>query len=50
MNKFFDDAVTVAQTFDVSTPKNGLVLYSVSFLPTKENRDKAFAFGYELQT
>ncbi|MBQ7285254.1 MAG: hypothetical protein IJW72_03270 [Alphaproteobacteria bacterium] len=44
MNKFFDDAVTVAQTFDVSTPKNGLVLYSVSFLPTKENRDKAFAF------
>ena len=47
MNKLFDEAMVVAETFDVSTPDNGLVLYSVSFLPTKENRDKAFAFVNE---
>jgi len=47
MNKLFDEAMIIAKTFDVSTPKNGLVLYSISFLPTKENRDKAFAFVNE---
>ena len=47
MSKIFDEAMVVAETFDVSTPENGLVLYSVSFLPTKENRDKAFAFVNE---
>ena len=44
MNQIFNDAMEVAKTYDVSTPENGLVLYSVSFLPTKENRDKAFDY------
>ena len=44
MNQIFNDAMEVANTYDVSTPENGLVLYSVSFLPTKENRDKAFGY------
>ena len=44
MNQIFDDAMEVAKTYDVSTPENGLVLYSVSFLPTKENREQAFQY------
>lgn len=44
MNRVFKDAMEVAMTYDVSTPENGLVLYSVSFLPTKENRGKAFDY------
>ena len=44
MNQIFNDAMEVAKTYDVSTPENGLVLYSVSFLPSKENRDKAFEY------
>lgn len=44
MNQIFNDAMEIASTYDVSTPENGLVLYSVSFLPTKENRDKAFEY------
>jgi hypothetical protein len=44
MNDLYDKALEVARTYDVSTPKDGLVLYSVSFLPTKENREQAFAY------
>lgn len=40
----FMEAVKIAKTFDVMTPENSLVVYSVSYLPTKENRDKAFAY------
>lgn len=29
---------------DVSTPPDKLVLYSVSFLPSKKNKERAFAF------
>lgn len=47
MKNLYERAMKVAQTYDVSTPENGLVLYSVSFLPTKENRDKAFAYVKE---
>lgn len=43
-NEFLTKAIYVAKTYDVSTSANKLVLYSISFLPTKENRDKAFAF------
>ncbi len=44
MKQVFYDAMEVAKTYDVSTTENGLVLYSVSFLPTKENRNQAFNY------
>ncbi len=44
MNNLFSDALKIAKHYDVSTPENGLVVYSVSYQPTKENRDKAFKY------
>ena len=44
MNKLFQQALEVARTYSVSTPENSIVLYSISFQPTKENRDKAFDY------
>ena len=44
MNTLFEKLMKIAETSDVSTPENGLVLFSVSFLPTKENRDKAILY------
>ena len=43
-SNLFQQAFRIAQDYDVSTPKDGIVLYSISYLPTKENRDKAFAY------
>lgn len=40
----YEQAMTVAETYDVSTPKDSVVLYSISFLPSKKNRDLAFSF------
>lgn len=40
----YQEALDVAGSYDVATPKNSVVLYSISFLPTTENRDKAFAY------
>jgi hypothetical protein len=40
MNKL-DQAYEIAQKADVSSALNGAVLYSVSYLPTKENKLKA---------
>ncbi len=45
MNKLFQQALEVARTYSVSTPENSIVLYSISFQPTKENRDKAFDYA-----
>ena len=44
MRNLYSEALHVAQTYDVTTSKNSLVVYSVSFLSTKENRDKAFDY------
>ena len=44
MKDLYTKAMKIASSLDVSTAKDCLVLYSVSFLPTKENRDKAFAY------
>lgn len=44
MDKLFQKALDVARSFSVATPADSIVLYSVSYLPTKENRDQAFAF------
>ena len=38
----YKQAKTVAETFDVSSPENSVVLYSISYLPTTRNRDLAF--------
>ena len=47
--KLIDDnlrqrAMQIARTADVATPKDCAVFFSVSFLPTKENKDMAFAY------
>ncbi len=44
MDKLFRQALEVARSYSVATPADSVVLYSVSYLPTKENRDQAFAF------
>lgn len=43
----YTQAMKVAETFDVTTPPDSVVLYSISYLPTTENRDKAFAYVKE---
>lgn len=40
----YQQALNIAQTADVSTPAGSVVLYSVSFLPTRANKDAAFAY------
>lgn len=45
MKDLYEKALKVARTYDVTTPANGAVLYSVSFLPTKENREQAFEYA-----
>ncbi len=44
MDDFYDTALAVAKNYDVTTKPNSLVLYSVSYLPTRENKEQAFAF------
>lgn len=45
MKDLYTQALQVARTYDVTTPVDGAVLYSVSFLPTKENREQAFYYA-----
>ena len=42
MTNLYNQAKHIAETFDVTTDKDCLVLFSISFLPTKENKIKAF--------
>lgn len=44
MLKLYNQAKKIAEQEDVTTPADSLVLYSISFLPTTENKDKAFAW------
>lgn len=44
MKDSYIKALKVARTYDVTSPVNGVVLYSVSFLPTKKNREQAFNY------
>ena len=46
-NHLIKTALETAMTEDVSTPQNGAVVYSISFLETAQNRDKAYAFEKE---
>lgn len=43
MNKL-EEAYIIAETEDVSTPPNSVVLYSISYLPTRKNKDAAMAY------
>lgn len=43
-DSLYEQALNIARTADVSTPPDSAVLYSVSFLPTKENKDRAFDY------
>lgn len=36
--------INIAQSYDVSSPKDSVVLFSISCQPTTENRDKAIEF------
>ena len=45
MKDLFAKALEVARSYNVQTPDNGIVLYSVSYQPTKENRDQALAYA-----
>lgn len=44
MQKLYEQAMQAAAADDVSTPPDSLVLYSISYLPTTENKDKAFTY------
>ncbi len=43
-NMLYEKALEFAGSEDVSIPAGSAVLYSISYLPTTENRDKAFAY------
>ncbi len=40
----YQQALKIAENDDVATLRDSVVLYSVSFLPTRENKDNAFAY------
>lgn len=40
----FEEAMHIALTYDVNSPKDSVVLYSVSFLPTKQNKFDAMEY------
>lgn len=44
IESLYKKALRIADTYGVGTPPDSVVLYSVSYLPTTENRDKAFAY------
>lgn len=44
MPNILQKAFKIAQTADVSSAPNSVVLYSVSYLPSKENKLKALAY------
>lgn len=43
-NYLYEKAVNIAETFDVASARDCVVVYSISFLPTKGNKDAAFAY------
>ena len=47
MCDLFSEGLKAAKSLDVSTPPDSLVLYSITNQPTRENRDKAFAYVAE---
>lgn len=47
MNAELKQAYDIAKHADVTTPPNSLLLYSISYLPTDENKKKALAYRSE---
>ncbi|MBR2273645.1 MAG: hypothetical protein IJ864_02285 [Alphaproteobacteria bacterium] len=47
MENKLEQALNIAQTYDVTTPKDGAVVYSISFMPTDENKKDAERFVKE---
>lgn len=39
-----EEALKIAETYDVSTVKNGAVVYSISYMPHEKNKQRALAF------
>ena len=50
MNELIKKARDIAETYDVSTQSDSAVVYSVSFMPRDENKQKAKAFIKENPT
>ena len=44
MNNKLDIARHIAETADVTTPEDAVVLYSISYLPSTENKQQAHAY------
>ncbi len=44
MENLLEKARTIAQKADVATVPGGAVVYSVSYMPTSENKEKAYVF------
>ncbi|MDR1694160.1 MAG: hypothetical protein LBR70_03085 [Lactobacillaceae bacterium] len=40
----YEEALSIASSYDVNTEENSIVLYSISFLPTKQNKYDALEF------
>lgn len=47
MDNLIAKAKEIAKTYDVSTKPDGAVVYSVSFMPTDENKKQAISFVKE---
>lgn len=44
MQNQLNKAMEIARTYDVTTVPNGAVVYSVSYMPTSENKEKALIY------
>ncbi|MDD4557290.1 MAG: hypothetical protein PHE89_08235 [Alphaproteobacteria bacterium] len=42
--ELYEEAVQIASSRSVETAENSVVLFSISYLPTEENKQKAYAF------
>ena len=47
IHRFLSQAIEVAETGDVTAPKDGLILYTTSYQPTQKNKDDAFSYWRE---
>jgi len=44
MDRLLNKAIKIAETYDIATELNGAVVYSVSYMPTDENKKRALDF------
>jgi hypothetical protein len=49
MQQIINKALEIATSFDVSTPINGAVVYSISFMPDEKNKELAIKYVKENQ-